>query len=201
MDDLVDEVRVPRLVVVGINPSLWTAATGTHFAHPSNRFYRALHRAGITTWELDPRAGLSPMDREHLLRRGMAITNLVRRATARASDLEVAELRAGASTLEERIAGWGPRVVAMAGIGVYRLAYGRARARLGPQPQSLAGARLWVVPNPSGLNAHETVDSLAEWFREAATAAGIVAADRSAGAARPDDPAGPGRRGGTVGDD
>jgi double-stranded uracil-DNA glycosylase len=171
--DLVGE-RPPRLVFVGINPGLWTAATGTHFAHPGNRFYPALHRAGITDHELDRVAGLPDEDRRHLLAKGVAITNLVARATARASELTPHELRQGGEALVERLTRWGPRVVAVAGITAYRTAFGRPKAAVGPQGERLAGAELWVVPNPSGLNAHETTASLAERYREVAAAAGLL---------------------------
>jgi double-stranded uracil-DNA glycosylase len=172
--DLVGD-RPPRLVFVGINPGLWTAATRTHFAHPGNRFYPALHRAGLTERELDRVAGLSEEDRRHLTGRGIAITNVVARATARASELTRQELREGGAALEERLERWRPAVVAIAGITAYRTAFGRSKAVLGRQPDPLAGAELWVVPNPSGLNAHETIDSLAEHYRQVAVAAGLVA--------------------------
>jgi double-stranded uracil-DNA glycosylase len=179
--DLVGD-GTPRLVFVGINPGLWTAATGTHFAHPSNRFYLALHRAGITDRELDRVHGITDDDRRHLLERGVAITNLVRRATARASELSTAELRAGAVELAARLERWRPAVVAIAGIGAYRTAFGRPRAAAGRQPERLGGAELWLVPNPSGLNAHETTDSLAVSYREVAEAAGILPSRRAPGA-------------------
>jgi double-stranded uracil-DNA glycosylase len=175
--DLVGDAP-PRLVVVGINPGLWTAATQTHFAHPSNRFYPALHRAGIIRWELDRVAGLRDADRDELLGRGLAITNLVARATARAAELTTAELRAGADALRARLRRWRPAVVAIAGVTTYRVAFARPRARLGEQTETLEGAALWVVPNPSGLNAHETVDSLAHWYAMAARAAGIALHER-----------------------
>jgi double-stranded uracil-DNA glycosylase len=170
--DLVGEAP-PRLVLVGINPGLWTAATGTHFAHPTNRFYPALHRAGITDRELDRVGGLTHADRAGLTDRGIAITNLVARATARASELSTAELRAGAEALVTRLADWRPRVVAIAGVTAYRTAFRRPRAQLGLQEERLAGAVLWLVPNPSGLNAHETTASLAARYREVAVAAGV----------------------------
>jgi TDG/mug DNA glycosylase family protein len=171
----------PKLVIVGINPGLWTAATQTHFAHPGNRFYPALHRAGITDRELDRVAGLSDADRAHLLERGVAITNVVPRATAKASELTTAELEAGGAALVERIAAWRPRVVAIAGVTAYRSAFGRRKAVMGEQPEGLVdGVDLWVVPNPSGLNAHETIDSLAAWYGRAAEAAGVVAPTTSA---------------------
>lgn len=171
--DLVGDAP-PRLVLVGINPGLWTAATGTHFAHPTNRFYPALHRAGITDRELDRVGGLTRADREALTGRGIAITNLVARATARASELSMDELRAGAAALTTRLAAWQPEVVAIAGVTAYRTAFRRPRAQLGPQEERLAGAELWLVPNPSGLNAHETVASLADRYREVAVAAGVL---------------------------
>ncbi len=164
----------PRLVFVGINPGFWTAATQTHFAHPSNRFYPALHRAGITSRELDRVAGLGEADRRELTDRGVAITNVVARATARASELSTAELHVGATSLTARLESWRPTVVAIAGVTTYRTAFRRPKAPLGRQSEPLAGAELWVVPNPSGLNAHETVDSLAAWYRQAAAAAGLV---------------------------
>lgn len=168
--DLVGED--PRLVVVGINPGLWTAATQTHFAHPSNRFYPALRRAGIVTRDIPP-TGMDDDDRRHLTDRGVAITNIVPRATVRASELTTAELREGAVALVERLRAWRPRVVAVAGVTAYRSAFRRPKATLGRQDDDLAGAELWVVPNPSGLNAHETADSLAVWYARAADAAGI----------------------------
>jgi len=164
----------PRLVFVGINPGLWTAATQTHFAHPGNRFYPALHLAGITDRVLDRVAGLDEADRRRLTDRGIAITNVVPRATAAASELTRAELREGGQRLLERLLAWQPRVVAVAGITAYRAAFGKPKAVMGRQPEPLAGAELWVVPNPSGLNAHETVDSLADWYRQVAEAAGIT---------------------------
>jgi double-stranded uracil-DNA glycosylase len=173
--DLVGDAP-PRLVFVGINPGLWTAATRTHFAHPGNRFYPALHRAGLTDRVLDRAAGMTEEDRRELTERGIAITNLVARATAKASELTGDELRAGADALVERLTRWQPAVVAVAGVTAYRTAFGRPQARLGRQDEPIAGAELWVVPNPSGLNAHETTDSLAEWYRAVGRAAGLVPA-------------------------
>jgi double-stranded uracil-DNA glycosylase len=172
--DLVGD-EPPRLVFVGINPGLWTAATGTHFAHPGNRFYPALHRAGITDRPFDRVGGLSEDDRCRLTRRGIAITNLVPRATAKASELSREELRAGGEALVARLEAWRPAVVAVAGVTAYRTAFGRPQARLGRQDGRLAGAELWVVPNPSGLNAHETVETLAARYRAVAVAAGLLA--------------------------
>lgn len=167
-----------RLLFVGINPGLWTAAVQTHFAHPGNRFYPALHRAGITDRELDRVAGLTQADRAHLIDRGVGITNLVRRATARADELSADELRDGGERLTRFVTQHAPAVVAIAGITAYRDAFAERKARAGRQPDRLdgpfAGTPLWVVPNPSGLNAHETVDTLAEAYRAAAIEAGVV---------------------------
>jgi len=163
-----------RLLFVGINPGLWTAATQTHFAHPVNRFYPALYRAGILVEPVDAAAGMTDADRAAVVARGIGITNLVRRATARADELTAEELRDGATALVETVRRVRPRVVAVAGITAYRSAFGVRRALPGRQPEPLAGAELWVVPNPSGLNAHETVDSLAEAYAAPARAAGIL---------------------------
>lgn len=163
-----------RLLFVGINPGLWTAATQTHFAHPGNRFYPALLRAGVLTRAVDPAAGMTDEDREHLRERGIGITNLVRRATARADELTTDELREGGDRLLATIARTRPAVVAVAGITAYRQAFGVRKAQTGEQPQPVEGARLWVVPNPSGLNAHETVESLAVAYAEPARAAGLL---------------------------
>lgn len=163
-----------RLLFVGINPGLWTAAAQTHFAHPTNRFYPALHRAGITSYEICRESGFTPADRRYLIKRGIGITNLAERATARASELLAPELRSGAAALSERVKSWGPRVVAVVGITAYRTALRRPRARSGLQPERLEGAELWVVPNPSGLNAHETTATLTDWYRKVAQAAGLV---------------------------
>jgi double-stranded uracil-DNA glycosylase len=164
-----------RLLFVGINPGLWTAATRTHFARPGNRFYPALLAGGLVERRIDPSAGMSDSDRAHLVARGIGITNLVARATARADELTPAELREGGERLRRDVAEWRPRVVAVAGITAYRDAFGLRRAVLGRQDAPFAGAELWVVPNPSGLNAHETVASLATAYREPALAAGVGA--------------------------
>ena len=163
-----------RLLFVGINPGLWTAATQTHFAHPGNRFYPALLLAGILEHPVDQSAGMDDADRDRLRARGLGITNLVRRASAKASELTPAELRAGRHDLEALVRRTTPRVVAVAGITAYRTAFGLPRATMGRQPEDLAGAELWVVPNPSGLNAHETVATLAEAYTAPARAAGLL---------------------------
>ncbi len=168
-----------RLLFVGINPGLWTAATGAHFARPGNRFYPALFRAGIITRPIAPSDGMSEADRAHLVERGVGITNLAPRATARADELTPEELRAGAERLAAVVAEFGPRVVAVAGITAYRAAFGKRKARPGLQDETLDGTPLWVVPNPSGLNAHETVESLAAAYADPARAAGILTAPTS----------------------
>jgi TDG/mug DNA glycosylase family protein len=162
-----------RLLFVGINPGLWTAATQTHFAHPGNRFYPALRLAGIIDRDISRSAGMTDDDREYLIARGIGNTNLVNRATARADELSADELRSGRSRLESFVSAHRPAVVAVAGITAYRTAFGRPRARLGEQPERLGEARLWAVPNPSGLNAHATIASLAVAYAEPARAAGL----------------------------
>ena len=163
-----------RLLFVGINPGLWTAATQTHFAHPANRFYPALLLAGILDRPISPSDGMTDADREGLRSRGIGITNLVRRATARASELGKEELRLGGAALEALVAEHRPLVVAVAGITAYRSAFGKPKAVMGRQPEPLAESELWVVPNPSGLNAHETIATLAAAYAQAARAAGVL---------------------------
>ncbi|MCX6397084.1 MAG: mismatch-specific DNA-glycosylase [Propionibacteriales bacterium] len=163
-----------RLLFVGINPGLWTAAVQTHFAHPTNRFYPALYAAGIITEPIDPVTGMTDADREHFTGRGLGLTNLVRRATARADELTAAELREGGRQLHAFVTERRPTVVAVAGITAYRSAFGVPAAKPGRQPGVFAGATLWVVPNPSGLNAHESVSSLAQAYAEPAREAGVL---------------------------
>ncbi len=162
-----------RLLFVGINPGLWTAATQAHFSRRGNRFYPALLAAGIIERPIDASAGYTEEDRGYLLERGIGITNLVARATARADELTTEELLAGGRRLAGHVAGLGVPVVAVLGITAYRTAYGRPRAAAGKQPETLGGAQLWVVPNPSGLNAHSSLAALAGAYREVALAAGL----------------------------
>lgn len=161
------------LLFVGINPGLWTAATRTHFAHPGNRFYPALHASGITDRLIDGSRGLSTADRDHLLDRGIGITNLVDRATARADEVGGDELCVGARRLVGRLAVRRPVCVAVLGNPAYRTACQRPSAVAGLQDERPGGAVLFVLGNPSGLNAHETPASLAASFRAAAGAAGL----------------------------
>lgn len=162
-----------KLLFVGINPGLWTAATQTHFCHPSNRFYPALRRAGLIDWSVDTDTGMTEQQRQALKDTGIGITNLVNRATVRASELSHEELREGGKRLTGTVEEVRPLVVAVAGVTAYRHAFGRRQARLGPQEFRLGPAQLWVVPNPSGLNAHETIDSLADWYARVAGEAGL----------------------------
>jgi len=162
-----------RLLFVGINPGLRSVAVQGHFAPRGNRFYPALLRAGITDHLIDASAGLTAGDRDYLLARGVGITSLVARATAGADELGPAELTAGAQALAATVRRFRPRVVAILGVTAYRTAFAAPRARPGRQPQDLNGAQLWVVPNPSGRNAHAPLDTLAAAYREVALTAGI----------------------------
>jgi TDG/mug DNA glycosylase family protein len=162
-----------RLLFVGINPGLLSVAVQGHFAPRGNRFYPALLRAGITDYLIDASAGLSAADRAYLLDRGIGITSLVARATASADELGPSELVEGARALAERVRRFTPQVVAILGITAYRTAFEAPRATLGRQPADLAGSQLWVVPNPSGRNAHASREVLAAAYREVALAAGM----------------------------
>jgi double-stranded uracil-DNA glycosylase len=158
---VISDVLGPNVdaVFVGINPGLWSGAVGHHFARPGNRFWKALHRSGFTD------RLLSPLEDASLLDRNLGVTNLVARTTASASELSAEELRRGAQRLGERLAPLRPRIVAVLGIGAYRTGFDRPRATLGPQEEDLGSSRLWVLPNPSGLNAHYQLDDLVERFR------------------------------------
>jgi len=158
----VADVIAPGLDVLfcGINPSLYSAATGYHFARPGNRFWPTLHRAGFT-----PRQ-LAPAEQGLLPDYGCGITNFVERATAAAAELSGDELREGARRLEAKLDRYRPAMLAVLGIGAYRSALGLARVALGPQPRSLGGVPVWVLPNPSGLNAHYRLDDLVRLFAE-----------------------------------
>jgi TDG/mug DNA glycosylase family protein len=169
----VPDVIAPGLKVLfcGINPGLYSAAIGRHFGRPGNRFWPALHRGGFT-----PRL-LGPTDQEELLGYGLGITDLVERATTRADELTPAELAVGGRRLRAKVRRYRPAWVAVVGVTAYRVAFDRRGAALGHQPEGLGGAGLWVLPNPSGLNAHYTPDRLAGTFAElrAAVLAGRAA--------------------------
>jgi double-stranded uracil-DNA glycosylase len=162
------------LLFVGINPGLWTAAANAHFARPGNRFWPALHAAGITSQIVDASAGMPAEARAELDAQGVGISNIVPIATARADELTREQLRAGAERLVALVERVRPRVVAVLGLTAYRQAFARPATTVGRQDHDLAGAELWVLPNPSGLNAHETLASLATAYRAAAVAAGVV---------------------------
>jgi TDG/mug DNA glycosylase family protein len=162
-----------RLLFTGINPGLRSVAVQGHFAPRGNRFYPALLRAGLTDHLIDASAGMSAVDRAYLLDRGIGITSLVARATASADELGPAELIEGARALTERVRRFRPQVVAILGVTAYRTAFASPRATLGRQPADLGGSQLWVVPNPSGRNAHASLDTLAAAYREVALAAGV----------------------------
>lgn len=166
----IDDVIGPglRLLLVGINPGLRSSELNQHFAHPGNRFWPALHAAGIT-----PRL-LRPSEQQVLAEFGVGITNLVARPSATAAEVSPQELRGGAARLQRLVAVHRPRVVAILGLTAYRTAFSRATASAGPQPEPLAGAQLWVLPNPSGLNAHTKPAGHAAGLRAAAVAAGVV---------------------------
>ena len=149
-----------RVLFVGINPGLYSAATGWHFARPGNRFWPALHASGFT-----PRQ-LKPSEQEELTGYGLGITNIAPRATAQAAELTAAELRAGGQRLDALVAARRPRYVAILGVTAYRTAFARPKATIGPQPGLLGGARLWILPNPSGLNAHWLLPALTNAFRD-----------------------------------
>jgi len=155
-----------RVLFCGINPSLYSAATGWHFARPGNRFWPALHLSGFT-----PRR-LAPAEQDLLPGYGLGITNLVARATAQAAELDPAELRAGGERLATLVAERRPRVLAIAGVTAYRAAFARPGAAIGPQPDPLGATPLWVLPNPSGLNASWTLPRIADAFRELREAVG-----------------------------
>lgn len=147
-----------RVLFCGINPSLMTGATGHHFAFPGNRFWPVLHLSGFT-----PRQ-LKPCEQAELLGYGLGITNVVARATARADELSAEEFRAGGRLLSSKVEELRPRWLAVVGITAYRTAFAERQARIGPQDRRIGGARVWVLPNPSGLNAHWTVDAMADAY-------------------------------------
>ncbi|SDH38238.1 G/U mismatch-specific DNA glycosylase [Nonomuraea jiangxiensis] len=158
---MIDDVLGPSLDVLfcGINPGLVSEATGHHFARPGNRFWPALHLSGFT-----PRR-LAPAEQHLLPSYGLGITNIVPRASAKASELTRQELAEGAAALTTKVAAAGPAVLAVLGISAYRTAFGRPRSRIGAQAETVGGARVWVLPNPSGLNAHWTLAAIADELR------------------------------------
>ena len=171
------DVITPGLDVLfcGINPGLYSGATGHHFARPGNRFWPALYAGGFTERVLAPR------EEQLLLERGVGITNIVARTTATAAEVTRDELIEGRRSLERKVRRYAPRWLAVAGIGAYRVAFDSPRATVGPQERTIGPTRLWVLPNPSGLNAHHQPKDLARAFRELHEAAATRAGAPSTG--------------------
>jgi TDG/mug DNA glycosylase family protein len=153
-----------RLLFCGINPSLYSAAVGHHFARPGNRFWKALHGAGFTE------RLLRPEEEQELVSKGIGITNVVGHATAAADELDDRDYAKGVLALRRKVRRYSPRVVAFLGITAYRIATQRPHAVIGRQPEPFEGAEAWALPNPSGLNAHYQVDDLARLYGELARA-------------------------------
>ncbi|MEU9968642.1 MULTISPECIES: G/U mismatch-specific DNA glycosylase [Streptomyces] len=154
-----------RVLFCGINPGLMTAATGHHFARPGNRFWPTLHASGFT-----PRQ-LHPSEQSELVRYGLGITNVVARASARADELSDEEYREGGRILEEKVLRLRPRWLAVAGVTAYRVAFGDRKAKIGPQTRTIGDTRIWALPNPSGLNAHWTLTTMAQEYARLRTTA------------------------------
>ena len=161
------DVIAPRLKVlfVGINPGLYSGAVGHHFARPGNRFWPVLHKAGFTERQL------SPFEERELLKHGYGITNIVKHSTAAASELSRAELEKGGRNLKAKVRRYRPRVVAVLGLEAFRIAFKQPKAVFGPQEEHIGSSRLWVLPNPSGLNASYQIPVLSRLFRKVRKAA------------------------------
>jgi TDG/mug DNA glycosylase family protein len=161
-DRTIEDLVAPglRILFVGINPGLWSGATGFHFARPGNRFWRAIYEAGLT-----PRL-VSPEDQSQLLDFGIGIVNLVPRTTAAAAELSDDEIRAGGRVLLDKIGRFRPRKAAFLGVSTYRVAFGHPTASIGRQPETIGETEIWVLPNPSGLNAHYQLPQLAAAYRQ-----------------------------------
>lgn len=161
-DVIADDLDV---LFCGINPGLYSGATGHHFARPGNRFWPALHLSGFTERQLDP------SEERELLESGLGITNIVPRTTARADELSPDEFRRGAAALRRKVSRRRPRWVAPLGLTAYRIGFGDAKASVGPQDVQIGTTKVWLLPNPSGLNAHYQLPRLAEEFARLAEAA------------------------------
>jgi TDG/mug DNA glycosylase family protein len=149
-----------RVLFCGINPGLYTAAVGHHFARPGNRFWPALYAGGFTE------RLLSPFDERELLKSGYGITNVVRRTTATADQLRKEEIVEGGEQLRKKVLRYRPHTLAILGLGAYRVAFNQPKAKIGRQEEMLGQAVIWVLPNPSGLNANYQANDLARLFRE-----------------------------------
>ncbi len=154
-----------RVLFCGINPGLYTAAVGHHFARPGNRFWPALYHGGFTD------RLLSPFDERELLKKGYGVTNVVQRTTATADQLKVEEIVAGGKQLVRKVKRYRPKILAVLGLGAYRVAFNQPKARVGRQEKRIGETILWALPNPSGLNAHYQQKDLALLFRELRAAA------------------------------
>src|SRR5258707_8246013 len=148
-----------RVLFCGINPGLYTAAVGHHFARPGNRFWPALHTSGFTD------RLLSPFNEQELLQLRLGVTNVVARATAAASELTRDDFVKGGRILRSKVRRYRPRIVAVLGVGAYRAAFAQPKAVIGEQDEQVGAARVWVLPNPSGLNANYQLDELSRLFR------------------------------------
>ena len=154
-----------RVLFCGINPGLYSAATGYHFARPGNRFWPTLYASGFTARQL------SPFEERELLKSGYGITNVAARATATADELTTAELIEGGKILEKKVRRYRPLYLAVLGVTVYRTAFGRPKAKTGLQQETIGATKVWLLPNPSGLNAHYQLKDLARLFSELREAA------------------------------
>ena len=157
-EDLIDYDL--KVLFCGINPGMWSGATGFHFAKPGNRFWKTLHLSGFTE------RLLHPSEEHELLEKGYGITSFCKRTTARADELTTAEYVAGGKLLIKKIHRFRPQFLAVLGIGAYRTAFGRPQAKLGLQDETIGATRVWLLPNPSGLNAHYQLPDLAKLFGE-----------------------------------
>ena len=174
-DAAIPDVIMPglRVLFCGINPGLYSGATGRHFARPGNRFWPALYRAGFTD------RLLTPWDADAMLAAGLGITNLVNRTTATAAELDDAEVRTGGARLIRTAERYQPRFVAVLGVTTYRIAFSRPKANVGRQDERIGPATAWVLPNPSGLNAHYQLPQLAAVFETLRRAVDAVSPNES----------------------
>jgi len=157
-EDLIDDDL--KVLFCGINPGIWSGATGFHFAKPGNRFWKTLHLAGFTSRLLHPSEELE------LLENGYGITSFCKRTTARADELTAEEFIEGGKLLIKKIRRYKPRFLGVLGIGAYRTAFNQPKAKLGLQDEEIGGAKVWLLPNPSGLNAHYQLNDLAKLYGE-----------------------------------